>query len=78
MKKKYNFDTFRLIAAFMIVAIHTYPLTILSENIDYIFTRVLFRIAVPFFFMITGYFVLPVALKEKEKLRKENFKLFAS
>jgi len=75
MKKKYNFDTFRLIAAFMIVAIHTYPLTILSENIDYIFTRVLFRIAVPFFFMITGYFVLPVALKEKEKLKTYTLKI---
>ena len=57
--KKINIDTVKLIASFMIVAIHVYPLESINSNLDYIFTRILFRIAVPTFLMITGYFVLP-------------------
>lgn len=64
--KKINTDILRLIAAFMVVAIHTYPLSFLSDNIDYLFTRILFRVAVPFFLMITGYFIL--AKKDKKVL----------
>ena len=57
--KKINLDTVKLIASLMIVAIHVYPLESINSNLDYIFTRILFRIAVPTFLMITGYFVLP-------------------
>ena len=53
----------------MIVAIHTYPLTILSENIDIYFTKSTISYYCSLLFMITGYFVLPVALKEKKKLK---------
>ena len=56
--KKINIDILRLIAAFMIVAIHTYPFEFISADIDFLITRVLFRVAVPFFLMITGYFTL--------------------
>ncbi len=75
MKKKITIDTFRIIAALMIVAIHTYPLTTINENIDYIITRVLFRIAVPFFLMVTGYFIIPASLKNKETLKKYTLKI---
>lgn len=51
-------DRFRLIAAFLVIAIHTSPLTSFSANADFFFTRVLARIAVPFFFMVTGHFTL--------------------
>lgn len=71
--KKINIDYLRLIAAFMIVAIHTYPLFFISDSLDYIFTRILFRVAVPFFLMITGYFTL--AKKDKSSLIKYTKKI---
>lgn len=50
-------DRFRIIAALLVVAIHTSPLAALSEGADFFLTRILARIAVPFFFMVTGQFV---------------------
>lgn len=51
-------DIFRLAAAGMIVAIHTGPFSGISEKADTFLTYGGGRIAVPFFFMVTGYFVL--------------------
>ncbi len=51
-------DRFRLVAALLVIAIHTSPLTVFSEDADFFFTRVLARVAVPFFFMLTGHFTL--------------------
>lgn len=51
-------DDFRWIAAFLVVAIHTSPLESINETADFLLTRVLARVAVPFFFMVTGFFVL--------------------
>lgn len=50
-------DAFRLIAAVLIIAIHTSPLAGLNETSDFILTRVIARIAVPFFFMTSGFFL---------------------
>ena len=47
-----------MIAAFLIVAIHTSPLASLSPTADFIFTRITSRVAVPFFFMVTGFFII--------------------
>ena len=63
-------DLMRLIAALMVVAIQTYPLASLSETGDFLVTRVLCRVAVPFFFMVTGYYVLPGCLKKGKGSRK--------
>lgn len=52
-------DYFRIIAAFLVVAIHTSPLASFGMEADFIFTGVIARIAVPSFFMTTGYFLLP-------------------
>ena len=51
-------DRFRLIAAFLVIAIHTSPLASFNGTADFFFTRVLARVAVPFFFMVTGHFTL--------------------
>ena len=51
-------DGFRLIAALLVVAIHTSPLESLSPDADFLLTRVAGRLAVPFFFMLTGCFLL--------------------
>ncbi len=76
IKDKYlNIDLYRLIASFLVVAIHTYPLDFISPNLDYFFTRILFRIAVPLFVMITGYYIIPRALKDKNELKKYTLKI---
>lgn len=66
--KKIGFDKARFIAALLVVAIHVYPFVTISEDFDFLFTHVLCRIAVPLFFMITGYFVIPKALESKSNL----------
>lgn len=50
-------DRFRLIAALLVIAIHTSPLGSFCPEGDFFLTRVLARIAVPFFFLVTGQFV---------------------
>ncbi len=65
-----NLDKVRLILAFMIIGIHTFPLTCISEGLDYLITRVMFRIAVPIYLMITGYYILDKSLKDKKILLK--------
>lgn len=59
MQKQKNYvwlDRFRLVAALLVIAIHTSPLASFSGKGDFFFTRVLARIAVPFFLMVTGFF----------------------
>lgn len=51
-------DSFRILAAFLVVAIHTSPLSAVSPEADFFLTRILARVAVPFFFLVTGQFVL--------------------
>ena len=51
-------DWFRLAAAFLVAAIHISPLEGVSVWGDLVLTRVVGRGAVPFFFMVTGFFVL--------------------
>ncbi len=64
IKEYEGLDYFRLMAAFLIVAIHTSPFTSFSQEADFIVTRIIARVAVPFFFMVTGFFLLPGYLKD--------------
>lgn len=61
-------DCFRLIAALFIVAIHTSPLASFSETGDFILTRVIARVAVPFFFMTSGFFLISRYTYDNKKL----------
>lgn len=74
-KKQLSLDKFRIIAALLIIAIHTYPLFSINENIDFIFTHVFCRIGVPIFLMITGYFILPKALENRRTLIEYTIKI---
>ncbi len=56
-------DWFRLIAAFFVVSIHTSPLTDWNQTADFVLTRILARVAVPFFLMTSGFFLY---LKEED------------
>ena len=72
MEQKQRFgglDRFKFIAAFLVVAIYTSPLSSFSANADFLLTRVLARTAVPFFLMVTGYFLLP----QYDLLKKKPF-----
>lgn len=51
-------DKMKLIAAFLVVAIHISVFQSINGTLDFIVTRIIARIAVPFFFMVSGYFVL--------------------
>lgn len=61
--------------SFMIIAIHTYPFAVVSIDLDYIITRIIFRVCVPFFLMTTGYYLLPKALDDKKTLNKYMIKI---
>ena len=50
-------DRFRLLAAVLVAAIHTSPLTTYTALGDFYLTRVLGQVAVPFFLMVSGYFL---------------------
>lgn len=52
-------DAFRIVAAILVIAIHTYPLADLNSTADYLAAHVVCRIAVPFFFMASGFFLFP-------------------
>lgn len=59
MNREYRgLDGFRLAAALLVAAIHTSPLASYSATADFILTRILARTAVPFFFMVSGFFLI--------------------
>ena len=71
-------DRFRLIAALLVIAIHTSPLGSFSPEGDFFLTRVLARIAVPFFFMVTGQFVAAGFINEEIVPGKKGLRSCAS
>ena len=56
-RKRPALDGFRLAAAVLVVMIHTSPLSGVAPPADFWLTRVLARVAVPFFLMMSGYFL---------------------
>lgn len=66
-RKTYDaIDNFRLVAALLIAAIHTAPLESFSETADFLVTYCFGRIGVPFFLMVTGFFVLAPYQKSRQ------------
>ena len=60
-----SIDLFRYICAVLVVAIHTRPFEEFSTFLGFFFSQVLTRVAVPFFFVVAGYFY--IAKLEKGK-----------
>ena len=56
-------DKFRLVAALLVIAIHTAPFASVDESLDYVLTYGVGRIAVPFF---------PRAILEKRLSREQK------
>ena len=63
-------DVFRFISALLVIAIHTSPFISFNETADFIMTRIFARIAVPFFFITSGYFLITRYSRNYEKLLK--------
>lgn len=62
-------DYFRFVAAFLVIAIHTSPLITYSETGDFILTRIVARVAVPFFWMTSGFFLISRYAYNADKLK---------
>ncbi|HJA65116.1 MAG TPA: hypothetical protein H9955_02275 [Candidatus Mediterraneibacter cottocaccae] len=76
-KEYAGIDWFRLPAALMVIAIHTAPFSKISESLDFLLTYCLGRVAVPFFLMTTGYFVLaPACSGGLRRFLKKNVLLY--
>lgn len=71
MKKGYPWiDRMRIIAAILVVSIHISPFVQLNPTVDFILTRVIGRLAVPFFFITTSYFLFINGYPSYEKIKK--------
>ena len=63
-------DYFKFVAAFLVIAIHTSPLATFTGNGDFILTRIIARVAVPFYFMASGFFLISRYAYNTNKLRE--------
>lgn len=59
-----SIDLMRVVCAYMVVAIHVHPFEEINSDIGYVFTQVVPRIAVPFFFVVSGYFFTKSLIKD--------------
>lgn len=66
-KQTGSIDLFRACAALLVVAIHTSPLASYSPTADFVFARLIARVAVPFFIMVTGYFLLSGSRRDEPR-----------
>lgn len=71
-------DWARLGAAVLVVCNHTSPLSSLSGSGDFFLTRVLARLAVPLFMMISGYFLEQSGWKSARHLLKKTAVLYGA
>lgn len=69
-------DRFRLAAALLVVCIHTAPLDTYTPLGDFILTRILCRVAVPFFFMVSGHFLAAGQWRSLGRFFKKVFSLY--
>ncbi len=67
---------FGLIAAFLSMANHISPLETINLNLDFILTRIIARVGVPFFIMKTGFFLYKNDFKTFKKSIIKLFKIY--
>lgn len=71
-----SIDIARLICAILVVSIHTRPLEDINPYLGYVAIEVFPRIAVPFFYCISGYFYIEKIESAREKTRVAFKKTF--
>lgn len=70
-KKEYPFiDIMRIIASLLVIGIHTYPFLQINASLDFFTTHILGRLAVPFFFVTTSFFLYQNEQPSKQKFKK--------
>lgn len=72
------FDIFRMIAAALVIKIHTADIPFLGENGNLLLSGVTARIAVPFFFAATGFFTDLEDPAKVKKLLEKTILLYAA
>lgn len=65
MKKNYSIQVYKLVAAILVVAIHAIPFYDINVNLGFIVHDIIDRTAVPFFFMVSGYFYAEKIVERK-------------
>lgn len=78
-KNYFGIDMFRLLAAFLVITVHTSPLCSINPAADFVLTRILARLAVPFFFVTSGFFLVKRYAKDTVKLQmfiKKTIKIY--
>lgn len=69
-KKINSINYVKLICAFLVVAIHTHPFKDVNNLLYYSFSEILVRIAVPFFFVSSGYFYIKNKCNFKKYIKR--------
>ena len=64
-----SIDIFRFISALLVIAIHTNPMTEINPYLGYLCSQICPRVAVPFFFCVSGYYY--IGKLEKTTNKKE-------
>lgn len=67
-----SIDFMKFICSIMVIAIHTSPLENISNDLNYILINSICRIAVPFFFIASGYFLWNKLSIIDKKIRKRE------
>lgn len=76
MRKGYPYiDGMRIIAAILVVAIHIYPFAQIDPTLDFMMTRIIGRLAVPFFFITTSFFLFKNGYPTPDKIKKTLLEL---
>lgn len=60
-----SIDIFRLICAILVIIIHTSPFYDIDQNFGFFIHQVITRVAVPFFFAVSGFYYIGSLLKGK-------------
>lgn len=70
MERNISLDVLKLAMAFMVIGIHTHFSSGISSTLDYLFTNGLFRIAVPIFMIINGFYFHAILQKNSISIAK--------
>lgn len=76
MKEQGGLDLFRIAAALLVIAIHTISPESIGGGYSFLLTRILARLAVPFFLMVTGHFVLSFPPDRVKKYLNSSLKAY--
>jgi surface polysaccharide O-acyltransferase-like enzyme len=70
-ERNLSLDILKLIMAFMVIGIHTHFLSDVSTTLNYLFVNGVFRIAVPVFMIVSGFYFYPIL--QKHTLNIESY-----